>query len=130
MLSRSVLRTTAGVLVLTIAVTVSGACGDGGAGEATATGRFGGLHAAVCRAAGQAEAGDLAAAEATFDDHHVGLHDLAAAAEQEDRAVAGRLLEAKQRVEGELDAETLRALVDAVAQAVGVTGGTAPDSCP
>jgi uncharacterized protein (DUF4415 family) len=104
------------------------ACGgeDGGA----ATGRFGALHTEVCRAADQADAGEVSTAQATFDDVHVGLHDLAAAAEEQDRAVAARLLEAKQRVEVRLDADTLRALAVPVAQAVEATGGTAPDSCP
>jgi len=110
------------------AVLVLPACAGDGGGDAT--GRFGGLHAEVCRAAAQAEEGDLRAAQRTFDDVHVGLHDLAAAAEQEDRAVAARLLEAKQRVEADLGPEVLRDLVAPVAAAVEATAGTAPDTCP
>lgn len=114
--------------VLGLAALVLAGCG-GGDGAAEATGRFGGLHTGVCRAAEQAAQGELAGAQRTFDDLHVGLHDLAAAAEQEDRAVAARLLEAKQEVEAELGPEVLRDLVAPVAAAVEVTGGTAPASC-
>lgn len=125
-------RTAAAVAAAVGAAVVAGgalgACGDAADGEAT--GRFGGLHTAVCRAAREAEAGDVAAAQRTFDDVHVGLHDLAAAAGQEDRAVAARLLEAKQRVEAEPGAGALAALVAPVAVAVEVTGGAAPDDCP
>lgn len=113
--------------VLGLAVLLLAGCGGGGAGEAT--GRFAGLHAGVCRATDQAAQGELGAALRTFDDLHIGLHDLAAAAEQEDRAVAARLLEAKQEVEAELGAEVLRDLVAATAAAVEATGGTAPASC-
>lgn len=121
--------------VLTIVLLVPlvlAACGDGSGGSAstTATGRFGALHTEVCRAADQARRGATASARRTFDDVHVGLHDLAAAAEQEDRAVAARLLEAKQRVEADLSPGTLGELVPTVAAAVEVTGGTAPDNCP
>lgn len=114
--------------VLGLAVLVLAGCGGGG-GAGEATGRFAGLHAGVCRAADQAAQGELGAALRTFDDLHIGLHDLAAAAEQEDRAVAARLLEAKQEVEAELGAEVLRDLVAATAAAVEATGGTAPASC-
>lgn len=108
----------------------SGDSGGGGGGvDDSATGRFRGLHTAVCRAAAQAEAGDLPEAQGTIDDVHVGLHDLAVAAEQEDRGVAGRLLEAKQRVEAEISASALDALVPPVAAAIGATGGSAPDTC-
>ena len=111
-----------------------GACTGGGepggdADPTTATGRFGQVHTEVCRAAAQADGGDLSSARATFEDVHVGLHDLATAAGEADRAAAARLLEAKQRVETRLDADTLEALAAPVATAVEATGGTAPDSC-
>ena len=121
------------MLVLVVAIgSIAGACGgdDGGPRDPNRlSGRYASLHTELCTAADQASANDLAGARRTFDDVHVGLHDLAAAAEAEDRATAARLLEAKQRVELRLDATTLGDLVPAVAAAVRVTGGTAPDSC-
>lgn len=105
------------------------ACGGGSGDGDTATGRFGAVHTEVCRAAAQAEAGELSTAQATFDDIHVGLHDLAVAAGEADRAVEARLLEAKQRVEARLAPDTLAALATPVAAAVEATGGTAPTTC-
>lgn len=114
-----------------VAVVVLGACGGGtGDEDRPATGRFGALYTAVCRAATQAGAGDLAGARRTFDDAHVGLHDLASAAGEGDRIAAGRLLEAKQRVETQLTAARLRALAGPVADAVEATGGSVPAPCP
>lgn len=124
----SLARAVPPALVLLVVAAGAGACGGGG-GAGEVTGRFGGLHTAVCRAADEADDGDLEGAQGTFDDVHVGLHDLAATAEREDRSVAGRLLEAKQQVEAELSATNLRELVEPVADAIEVTGGTAPDSC-
>jgi hypothetical protein len=123
-------------LVCVLAALAAACTGDGGgagagAGAGTkATGRYGGIHTEVCRAAAQADDGDLDAARRTFDDVHTGLHELAAAAEEDDRATAARLLEAKQRVEARLSATSLRELVAPVAEAVVATGGTAPDTCP
>lgn len=119
--------------VLLSAVLLAGCAGGGGeVGDpaAGATGRFGALHTEVCRAAAEAREGELGAARDRFDDVHVGLHDLAAAAGEEDRTVAARLLEAKQRVEADLRADTLADLTAPVAAAVVTTGGTAPDNCP
>ena len=117
---------------LLVAVAAFGGCGDGGRGDApsTATGRFGALHTEVCAAADQAADGDTEAAQRTFADVHVGLHDLAAAVQEDDRALAARLLEAKQQVESGLSADTLEHLSGPVAAAVEATGGTAPASCP
>ena len=107
------------------------ACGGGEDGDdAGRSGRFAGVHTEVCRALEAAEGGDLADARRTFDDVHVGLHDLAAAAGEDDRTASARLLEAKQEVEAALDVRSLRRLVAPVAEAVRVTGGTAPDTCP
>lgn len=105
------------------------ACGGGDDGPIR-SGRFAGVHSEVCAARASAADGDLETAQATFDDVHVGLHDLAAAAGEEDRAVAARLLEAKQRVEAGLDETSLAGLVAPTAEAVRATGGAAPDSCP
>ena len=118
------------LLALLPVLLATAGCGEGAATGGAATGRFGALHTEVCTAAAQAEDGDLAGARATFDDVHVGLHDLAAAAGEEDRAVAARLLEAKQRAETGLSAATLADLVGPVRAAVEATGGTAPDNCP
>jgi hypothetical protein len=124
------------VVAVVLALVVGGACGDRGGTAASGddpdrvSGPYGSIHTAICTATADAAAGDLEGARATFDDVHLGLHDLAAAAETEDRAVAARLLEAKQRVELRLDATTLGALVPTVAAAVRTTGGTAPDRCP
>ena len=109
---------------------VLAACGGGGGDDgSTATGRFGAVHTEVCRAAAQADSGERSTARTTFDDIHVGLPDLAAAAGEADRAVAARLLEAKQRVETRLAADTLEDLATPVAAAVEATGGTAPARC-
>ena len=119
------------LLLLALTALTAAACG-GGAGDGdgdAATGRFGAVHTEVCRAAAQAGAGELSTAQTTFDDVHVGLHDLAAAAGEADRAVEARLLEAKQRVETRLAADTLEALAVPVAAAVEATGGTAPATC-
>ncbi|HVF33277.1 MAG TPA: hypothetical protein VM933_09600 [Acidimicrobiales bacterium] len=121
------------LLPVAVLTGIGGACGRGDdpiPGRADATGRFGAVHTEVCRAASLAGAGSVAAARAAFDDVHVGLHDLAAAAGEADRAVAARLLEAKQRVEADLDADSLTALTPPVAAAVEATGGTAPAACP
>ena len=112
-----------------VVVLAVGACGGGDDG-ATRSGRFAGVHAEVCAALASAAGGDLDAAETTFDDVHVGLHDLAAAAGEQDRAVAARLLEAKQRAEAGLDETSLAGLVGPTAEAVRATGGAAPDTCP
>ncbi len=106
---------------------MAGACGGGEAGPAT--GRFGGVSGQVCRALAEYERGEVEEARDSFDDAHVGLHDVAAAAEADDRAVAARLLEAKQRVEADFSADTLDGLVAPLAAAIETTGGTAPDSC-
>jgi hypothetical protein len=108
------------------------ACGDDAnpaRPTATATGRYGGVHTELCKAKGQADGGDLPAAKRTFDDVHAAIHELATATEEVDRAAAARLLEAKQRVEADLTAQSLADLVPPVAEAVTLTGGSAPASC-
>ena len=98
MLRRRLATTTCSV-VLGVVVT---ACGGGGDSDdaATRSGRFAGVHERVCVAlAAAADDGDLDEAQAVFDDVHVGLHALATAVGERDRAVAARLLEAKQAVD-------------------------------
>jgi hypothetical protein len=127
------------VLLLGTAAIAAGACSRGddgrdGAAPATtvtkATGRYGAVHTELCKAKAEADAGDLASAKRTFDDVHAGIHELATATEEVDRAAAARLLEAKQRVEAGLTATSLAELLPAVAEAVDLTGGRAPDACP
>lgn len=115
--------------VLLLPVLASAACGAG-VGPERATGRFASVHTAVCASATAAEGGDEEAARRAFDDAHTGLHDLAAAVGEQDRSAARRLLEAKQRVETRPDPPSRRSLVEAVAQGIVVTGGSAPDRCP
>jgi hypothetical protein len=86
----------------------------------------------VCAAAAAARTGEQAIAQREFDNIHTGLHELAAAAEGEDRTVAGALLRAKQRVEAERPTPSpanLDALADEVRAAIRVTGGRATVSC-
>lgn len=112
-----------------VVVLAAGSCG-GGEDTAVRSGRFAGVHERVCVALAAAAGGDLDEAQAVFDDVHVGLHTLATAVGERDRAVAARLLEAKQEAEAGVDERTLAALVAPVAEGVRVTGGTAPDTCP
>ena len=85
--------------------------------------------ASLCAALDAADAGDIETARQAFD--HGPLHDLADAAIDVDRAVAARLLVAKEAVEGALAdsttppsevAHALRTLADATAAALTVTG--------
>jgi len=82
----------------------------------------------LCEAAGKAEAGDTAGAEELFYDIvHQPLHDLAAATSEVDRALAGRLLEAKEAVESGLDTDQVdgdlfQALLAAADEALVTTG--------
>ena len=128
MLRRRLVTATSSVVIIAVVT----ACGGGADGDqgATRSGRFAGVHERVCVALAAAGDGDLEEARDVFDDVHVGLHALATAAGERDRAVAARLLEAKQVVEAEVDEETLAGLVAPVAEAVRVTGGSAPDTCP
>jgi hypothetical protein len=61
---------------------------------------------AICAATDAARRGDLGEAERVFEDRaHASLHDLAERAARRDRAAAGQLLQAKQRVEAAFAAE-------------------------
>lgn len=111
------------------------ACSAGtGQGSATA---FTGVHDGVCAALEAGRAGDQARAGREFAEVHAGLHDLAAAVEEEDRAATARLLEHKQRAEAALGGERpdsatqeLEALVDAIRRAIAATGQAPPHRCP
>jgi hypothetical protein len=90
------------------------------------------VHGELCEAISSGD-GELAAAR--FAERiHTPLHELADAAQREDRGVAAELLEAKQRVEARLEAggaqevvPLLVALEPAVREALAVTGmSTAP----
>ncbi|HET9443244.1 MAG TPA: hypothetical protein VFO65_07960 [Acidimicrobiales bacterium] len=94
------------------------------------------VYATVCGAATAAAAGDLDAAARGFEDAHGDLHQLATTVEVRDRQAAARLLEAKQRVEADLEAgeealgQGLVALAARVGEALQVAGGPDPGPCP
>lgn len=96
---------------------------------------FAAVYADVCAAASAADAGDREAAERHFvDEAHAPLHDLAAAAGTRDRGAAGRLLEAKQRVEAAVEAGVtpnleLTGLVSTTRRAVEVADERDPGAC-
>ena len=102
--------------VIAVAATVVLLEGCGGSGSSPAGGpaptsapsttghSLEGLADGVCGVARQARAGDPAAARALFVGRvHEDLHQLADELSEMDRAVAARVLEAKQRVEDDLD---------------------------
>lgn len=110
--------------------------GCAGGADPGAEDRFGRVHEGVCAALRAARAGDHADAQRAFGDAHGGLHDLAAAVEGTDRAVAARLLEAKQRAEAALrdpssppPAPELEVVAGAVRRAIEADGGEPPRSC-
>lgn len=90
----------------------------------------------VCRAADAADHGDPAGARATFFDRsHQALHELAATAQERDRAATARLLEAKERVESGLEkpspalAEDLDDLGAVTGRAMAAVGSPDPGPC-
>ncbi|MDP9440883.1 MAG: hypothetical protein M3P34_01605 [Actinomycetota bacterium] len=119
---------------LVVAVAGGPGCfGDGGGDSASG---FTPVHEGVCAALEAARSGDQAGAQRGFADAHGGLHDLAAAVEEKDRAATARLLEAKQRVEAALrspgsapPAAELEALSGAVRGAIRANRGEPPRSC-
>ncbi len=120
-----------GWLLLTLVAACSGETTPGAGSGFTA------VHDGVCAALEAGRAGDQARAGREFADVHAGLHDLAAAAEEEDRAATARLLEHKQRAEAALGGERpeppiqqLEALVDSVRRAIAATGEAPPRRCP
>lgn len=103
-----------GLVVAGIAVVVGGMtifAEDDHDAEASVPGGGGSYVGAVtglCEARRVAEAEPDEAARLFTDEAHVPLHDLAAEVEDEDRAAAAALLEAKQAVESDLDDEPLQ----------------------
>lgn len=121
------IRLAAAAAAIVLGVMPLAACGGSSSsapvdGPPAVSGAFGPLHLAVCEAADAAGAGDEVGAAEAFDDVHGPLHELAAATEAEDRAIAARLLEAKQAVEAGAGAEAYRTLVMSVEDAIEATG--------
>lgn len=90
----------------------------------------------LCAAAARARGGDPSGARTLFFERaHQPLHELAAAAQEEDPAVAARLLEAKAQVEASLEpphdrlADNLDVLAQAVGRAMWSAGGNDPGPC-
>ncbi|HEX2064101.1 MAG TPA: hypothetical protein VHE80_06740, partial [Acidimicrobiales bacterium] len=76
---------------------------DAGSRHVEASGDYARAYAGLCTARSAARSGEVASAGNAFSDRaHQPLHELAARAAERDRAAAGRLLEAKQAVEGDL----------------------------
>lgn len=98
----------AGSVVLSAAALACGPPGRGGDDEAPVaaapTDAYATVLPGLCRSSAAAESGDVAGAERVFADTvHGPLHDIAQEAEASDRAMAARLLEAKQAVEHHLE---------------------------
>lgn len=127
------------------AALLAAACDEGvsgGSGAALEDGASSkSLVTSLCRAAEAAAGGDVAGAGERFADVHASLHELAAQLGSHDdrREDVARVLEAKQRVEADLDAAgggglaggpqlagDLRTLAGAVGDA---TGGPVPAAC-
>lgn len=121
-------------VVAAAAVLLASACGGAGSGAPADSAPP--VLTALCAAVASAD--EPAVAAGHFDaDAHGPLHELAAAAAGSDREVAGRLLEAKQRVEAALRAgevppdelrDRLEELVASTREALGLLGSPAP-SC-
>ncbi len=125
-----------GALILLASCT--GTSSDSAATTTTAS-PFVGPYQAVCDAATAAHRGQPTRARTLFlDGAHQGIHELAATATKRDRPSAGRMLEAKERVEHDLTVNavpaTLAVDLDALAQtvrtAIAATGAPRPHPCP
>lgn len=122
--------------VMVAAVMVAARCTDSSAGRGPS--EYDTAYRGLCRAASEARQDKLDDARRTFlDQSHGPLHQLAAAVQTNDRAVAGRLLEAKHTVEAELQRPTANALADKLtrlaaytATAVSAAGEDRPEPCP
>ncbi len=108
---------------------------DGGGDQASPSGPYARMYAALCEVASDVRSGDTETARARFfDDAHQDLHSLADEAAQSDRPAAARLLEAKERVEAgfasmEPESGDVEELIAATRTAVGVVGDRVPEPC-
>jgi hypothetical protein len=107
------------------------------AGETVSTTRLRAVAAGLCEAAEQA-ASDISAAAKTFNSKaHDGLHTIARGLQEIDRAAAATLLEAKQKVEGDISSKVagpqlatdLRSLSDVTKTSLARFNVTV-DACP
>lgn len=123
------------MLTLVLAAACAGGSDDGPttitvAGQPVAVAPLIDAHAGLCQAADQPDA----ARRLFFDRSHEALHTVARALEDVDRAQAGELLQAKEKVESELAApppslpDDLRRLADVYRAGLGRLAITAP-SC-
>lgn len=99
-------------------------------------GRWAATVEGLCRAARAARDGDAAQARRAFlDTAHDPLHRLADRTAEQDRTAAARLLEAKERVEADLEGsqpsleQDLERLVDATRVAIRAGGEPVPSRC-
>lgn len=126
-----------GILVVGLGVAAYSRWSDGDESDAGSRSRWSAAVTGLCTATEQARAGDVAGARRTFlDDSHDPLHLLANEVSEDDRGAAAELLEAKERVESELEqgpaslSRDLEALVAATRDAIRTTDGPVPGPCP
>ena len=103
---------------------IAGGCAGSDSDADAPDGRY--LTAQLCAAAADAESGDVEEARRRFEDVHTSVHTLADGMGDTDRARAGEILRAKQRVEDALDEDEngeLAAYLEALATAIGGSGG-------
>ena len=117
------------MLAVFLATFTAGGCAGSDSNADAPDGRY--LTAQLCAAAGDAESGDVEEARRRFEDVHTALHTIADEMGDTDRARAGEILRAKQRVEDALDEDggaggagsELAAHLEALATAIGGSGG-------
>jgi hypothetical protein len=98
-------RSTVTAALLSLVTLVMVGCAPASSDDASANAApLSDAAAALCSAKRQAAADPLAARRVFYEGAHDHLHDLARQVQQVDRPIAARLLEAKQRVEHDLDA--------------------------
>ena len=136
LMSRRPLGLLLGGVFAIVAVAAAIGAFTGGGGRASNEPSFGPARDGLCQAAEAARTGDTRRARAVFFDRsHQPLHELAAAAQERDRAATARLLEAKERVESGLErgSPTLPQDFDALAvvtgRAMAVVGSGDPGPC-
>lgn len=123
--------------IVVVAAALSAMAGEGEKRpEPTSGPSFAAARDGLCQAGKAANRGDVAGARAAFFDRsHQPLHELAAVAQERDRAAAARLLEGKERVESGLEkaaptlADDLDTLAVVTGRAMAVAGGRDPGPC-